>query len=238
MFEVLQLVRNLVGCDAAQFQEHDSLSFFVPYLQYVDDDEAFIASPQQLAAVDEVPGWEVLKERWWVSPCSLVERTGSPLVWSIRTQRSAREWARDPLHVEYLRLDDEIVLAFPTSTFRSLRILLPREQGSPFGLRELTLMELLLPHLEPLMRAVAHSGTTEADPAATAPLLTERQREILHLVRLGMPNKRVGRILGISEATVRKHLENVFERLGVQSRTAAVAVAFGDHELGGQALTG
>lgn len=45
---------------------------------------------------------------------------------------------------------------------------------------------------------------------------------------LGMPNKRIGRILGISEGTVRKHLENIFERLGVQSRTAAVGAAFAE----------
>lgn len=67
------------------------------------------------------------------------------------------------------------------------------------------------------MRAVIEEATAEA-PARGAQGLTERQHEILGLVRLGMPNKRIGRILGISEATVRKHLD----------RTAAVAVAFAD----------
>jgi DNA-binding NarL/FixJ family response regulator len=84
-------------------------------------------------------------------------------------------------------------------------------------------MELLLPHLMPLMAAKVDSATAP-DPLP----LTVRQQEILHLVRLGMANKRISRILGISEGTVRKHLENVFERLDVQSRTAAVAVAFGE----------
>ena len=36
-----------------------------------------------------------------------------------------------------------------------------------------------------------------------------------------MPNRQVGHLLGISEATVRKHLENAYARLGVQSRTEA-----------------
>src|SRR5690606_28453539 len=52
MSEVLRLVRELVGCDSAQFHEHDSLQFHMPYLQYVDDVEAFVASPEQLAAED------------------------------------------------------------------------------------------------------------------------------------------------------------------------------------------
>jgi DNA-binding CsgD family transcriptional regulator len=223
MFEVMRLVRELVGCDSAQFHEQDAQDLSTSYLQYVDDDEAYVASPEQLAAEDDEPGVDFFKERWWTSPCSLIERTGMPVVSSTRSWHSERTWAQSPVHLEYLTFDDEIFMGFPTSTFRSLRILLPREQGSPFEERELTLMELLLPHLQPLMRAVVEEAGLEPDP-----MLTARQREILGLVRLGMPNKRIGRILGISEGTVRKHLENVFERLGVQSRTAAVGVAFGE----------
>ena len=55
--------------------------------------------------------------------------------------------------------------------------------------------------------------------------LTDRQREVLRLVRLGMANKQVARALGISSGTVRKHLEHAYERLGVQSRTEALRVA-------------
>lgn len=223
MFEVMRLVRELVGCDSAQFHEQDSRDLGMPYLQYVDDDEAYVASPEQLAAEDDEPGVDFLRERWWTSPCSLIERTGAPVVTSTRSWYSAREWAQIPLHLEYLTFEDEILIGFPTGTLRSLRILLPREEGSRFGERELTLMELLLPHLQPLMRAVVEQAGTEPDPTLTA-----RQREILCLVRLGMPNKRIGRLLGISEGTVRKHLENAFERLAVQSRTAAVAVTFGE----------
>ena len=41
----------------------------------------------------------------------------------------------------------------------------------------------------------------------------------------GAGNTRIARTLGVSEATVGKHLENIFLRLGVQSRTEAVAAA-------------
>ena len=42
-------------------------------------------------------------------------------------------------------------------------------------------------------------------------------------VTTGASNTQVARTLGLSDATVRKHLENVFLRLGVQSRTEALA---------------
>jgi DNA-binding CsgD family transcriptional regulator len=136
---------------------------------------------------------------------------------------SEREWRQDPVHIEYLTYKDHLLMGLPTSTFGSLRIQLYRCTGRPFDDRDRTLMELLLPHLKPLLAAASES-TREPEPVP----LTTRQREILQLVRLGMPNKRIGRIMGISEGTVRKHLENAFARLGVQSRTAAVALAFGD----------
>ncbi len=57
--------------------------------------------------------------------------------------------------------------------------------------------------------------------------LTPREREILELVALGKSNGEVARTLWISPGTVRKHLENAYEKLGVHSRTAAVAALLG-----------
>jgi DNA-binding CsgD family transcriptional regulator len=47
--------------------------------------------------------------------------------------------------------------------------------------------------------------------------------QALRLVAAGCTNAQVARVMGVSEATVRKHLENAFSRLGVGTRTAAVA---------------
>jgi DNA-binding CsgD family transcriptional regulator len=221
LFEIMRLVRGLVGASSVCFLEHDCLDFTVPYMQYLDDDDAVVFCPEQIAAMDDEPGLETLMEGWWTSPCSLIERTGASVVSTIRSWYSARQWAEDPVRCEYLACDDQLLMGFPVSTFRSIRILLPRETGPAFGDREITLMKLLLPHLQPLMRSVVEGAGI--DPS---PVLTTRQREVLDLVRLGMPNKRIARILGISETTVRTHLENIFKRLGVESRTAAARVAF------------
>jgi len=61
---------------------------------------------------------------------------------------------------------------------------------------------------------------------AGAPRLTARQWELLRLVAAGHSNADIARQLFLSENTVRKHLENIYQRLSVSSRTAAVALAF------------
>ena len=56
-------------------------------------------------------------------------------------------------------------------------------------------------------------------------LLTEREVEVLQWVACGKTNRDIGDILGLSPRTVNKHLEHVYVKLGVETRTAAAAVA-------------
>lgn len=57
--------------------------------------------------------------------------------------------------------------------------------------------------------------------------LTPREREILAWVARGNTNPEIARILWVSPSTVRKHLENVYSKLGVRTRTAAVTRSLG-----------
>ena len=57
--------------------------------------------------------------------------------------------------------------------------------------------------------------------------LTTREAEVLYWVVKGKTNLDIGDILGSSPRTVQKHLEHVFEKLGVETRTAAAAMAMG-----------
>jgi DNA-binding NarL/FixJ family response regulator len=65
------------------------------------------------------------------------------------------------------------------------------------------------------------------EPRFAGPLgaLTEREREVLSLVATGKANRQIATVLGISEHTVARHLSNIFDKLGVESRTAAGALA-------------
>jgi CheY-like chemotaxis protein/DNA-binding CsgD family transcriptional regulator len=55
--------------------------------------------------------------------------------------------------------------------------------------------------------------------------LTAREAEVLYWVVQGKTNRDIGEILGTSPRTVHKHLEHVFEKLGVETRTAAAGMA-------------
>jgi DNA-binding CsgD family transcriptional regulator len=55
------------------------------------------------------------------------------------------------------------------------------------------------------------------------PELTAREREVLAWVARGKTNAEIARLLWLAPSTVRKHLENVYAKLGVSTRTAAVA---------------
>jgi DNA-binding CsgD family transcriptional regulator len=60
--------------------------------------------------------------------------------------------------------------------------------------------------------------------------LSVRELEVLALVAEGRTSRQVATALGISQHTVRRHLENTFAKLGVKSRAAAVASAY-EHDL-------
>ena len=82
--------------------------------------------------------------------------------------------------------------------------------------------------LEERARALGVSGV--ARPGRKTPL-TAREQEILGHVAHGLTNRRIATRLGVSEHTVHRHLANIFTKLGLSSRAAAVAWAL-RHSIG------
>ena len=74
-----------------------------------------------------------------------------------------------------------------------------------------------------VMREVSDAAVIEAMSLSFK--LTAREAEVLYWVVKGKINRDIGDILGASPATVKKHLERVFAKLGVETRTAAAAMA-------------
>lgn len=73
-----------------------------------------------------------------------------------------------------------------------------------------------------LLRVVAAGAPAPRGLQAT---LTPREAEVLSWLAKGKTNRDIGDILGMSPRTVNKHLEHIYEKLGVETRTAAVAAA-------------
>ena len=102
---------------------------------------------------------------------------------------------------------------------RYVRLSLARGPGPDFSERDRAVLTLLGPHLDRAYLEVERRRRP-------VPRLTPRQKELLRLLAAGHTNTQIARRLGISEGTVRSHLEHIYERLHVSSRTAAVARAF------------
>ncbi|AZM53988.1 DNA-binding response regulator [Streptomyces sp. WAC 01529] len=84
------------------------------------------------------------------------------------------------------------------------------------------------------IQAAAQGRTALSPPVASRvmarmraprPTLTDRERDILGQLSQGLGNREIARALFISEATVKTHLGRIYDKLGVDTRAGAVAVA-------------
>lgn len=73
----------------------------------------------------------------------------------------------------------------------------------------------------PLDPRVARTLLTARRTPSESVDLTEREREVLSLVGLGLANKQIARRLGIREGTVKAHLTSIYQQIGVRDRTSA-----------------
>jgi RNA polymerase sigma factor (sigma-70 family) len=125
-----------------------------------------------------------------------------------------------PLEVEYM-----MRLWLSPRGERNARLEFDRA-GPDFEERDRAVLDLLLPHLRQFSRtAIRRRMRTRIANAVEQ--LTPRERQIMQRVSRGQTNAEIAWQLGISPETVRKHLENVYGKLGVHTRTAAVAALFG-----------
>lgn len=139
-----------------------------------------------------------------------------------------RAFERTPLYNDYYRpIGIDHVLAVPLHVDDRLLVsfvLNRRRRG--FGPADCALLELLRPTLAALYRAQrarADGAAADAPPpagAATASL-TAREAEVVRWVAAGKTNRDIAAIVGARPRTVEKHLERIYAKLGVETRTAA-----------------
>ena len=130
-----------------------------------------------------------------------------------------RQLRRNPWYCEVMRpsgIEHELKfwLSAPIGTSRGFFLVRgPRDRD--FEERDRSLLELLQPHL----LNIRERWERRRRPS----VLTEREAEVLGLVALGLTNGEIAVRLVVSRTTVRTHLENIFGKLDVHTRTAAVA---------------
>jgi DNA-binding CsgD family transcriptional regulator len=214
-----------IRCDEVQFQGFDSGRENYWFLHNIGD-------PPDLAS----KAWQEMdrlhwRHYWPCRPCSYPDRTGDlRSVVTIRDFYSVRQWHSTGMYSDCYRLsgtEHELQLCLPApggpgaGPGRTVRLFFFRGPGPDFSERDRALLVLLRPHL--------HQAYLDAERRRhPVPQLTTRHRDLLRLLAAGHTNAQIARRLGISEGTVRTHLENLYRRLNVSSRTAAVTRAFPD----------
>jgi DNA-binding CsgD family transcriptional regulator len=138
---------------------------------------------------------------------------------------SIEQWRALRVHVDYLAgsrasTSCQLLMGIPDGYDQQLRLLCFRYTGRDYNRREHLDLQLLLPHLEAAYR--------RGQQRRAAQSMTARQVVIMDLVRDGYTNAQIANRLDLAEGTVRTHLNNIYARLGVQSRTEAVNRVFGD----------
>jgi DNA-binding CsgD family transcriptional regulator len=214
--QVLEALAAVVPCDSVTFADLDPDTS----THYAEDQTA----GGDVSYLDE-PLYEPDHIFWRLYPgslfCSYPTRTGDDRSVTMRSDfHSTREWLQTPMGAALRDMGAvfEMMCPMPNVVRRSKRLLFARSGSRDFGEQDRFVMALLRPHLMEMLRA-SHHGEKAAE-------LTERQQELMWLVAEGRTNVEIAATLHLSPHTVRTHLMNIFDRLGVTTRAAAVARVF------------
>ncbi|HZT90472.1 MAG TPA: helix-turn-helix transcriptional regulator [Gaiellaceae bacterium] len=129
---------------------------------------------------------------------------------------SVRRFRHGGLYADFFRpaaIAHQLTVGFGGSPHHLVGVWLSRTDRD-FSDGELLLAELLRPHLE--------AGEAAASRAVARASLTERERQVLQVVAAGASNRAVAEVLVVSPGTVKKHLDNIYAKLAVGTRAAAV----------------
>jgi DNA-binding CsgD family transcriptional regulator len=215
---VLEHLRGLIPCDDVGYQEADVVA-----RRFTDP---------------EAPAHEAEDAVYWaLGPCPITDyrvRTGDATAIRMSDVIGRRRYHELPVYREYfatLSVDHILDLGLSSVPTSYRTVLLFRGSDMPdFTERERSILETLRPHLRArearatLMALVAGRLRALGEQGETDDLhLTTREREIVAMVAAGKTNAQIATQLWIAPATVKKHLENTYVKLGVGSRAAAAS---------------
>jgi len=230
--DVVARLGGLVPCDAVTYQEIDLRAKRFPVVVTFDSD----AQADQDAEIDPDAQADQDALYWAVGPCPISDyraRTGDLSAVRMSEVIGLRRYHELPIFRDYFHpagLDHAIDIGFsaPPGRYRSF-ILFRRMEVGDFSERDRVVLEMLRPHLEGLearaaLRRRLRDVPMTLDGAGKSRAwddLTAREREILALAADGRTNAQIAAQLWVAPSTVKKHLEHVYEKLGVGGRTAA-----------------
>jgi DNA-binding CsgD family transcriptional regulator len=151
--------------------------------------------------------------------CSAAATTAVKLTNFLRPKEKERSlWYQNIMRPHGAEYECKLWLPAPAGITRGFFFIRGRRDPD-FDERDLSVLTVLRPHLAAIRE--------RWERRRRVPGLTDREHEVLRLLKEGLTNQEIADRLVIATGTVRTHLENIFDKLGVHTRTAAVARAFG-----------
>jgi DNA-binding CsgD family transcriptional regulator len=213
----LEELARLIRCDCVSFPEVDLQRGFGLLHQWLEPDDRGIELDDR---DDPAPDGFYECVRTFL-PCTYAARTGdltTVTLWS--DFYSVTELRNQPFYAEFYAPDGTahgLHASLPALPGHFRKVTFWRWDGPEFSERDRLVAQLLRPHLwELFLDSQRRFGRV--------PKLTPREWEVLRLAGHGYGNRDIARKLFISVATVRKHLEHIFDRTGTRTRTAAAAL--------------
>jgi ATP/maltotriose-dependent transcriptional regulator MalT len=210
-------IRRVVGEADERRKRAAVLPAFIEIMLAVDEFEAGLEACMELESLAAAYGSSALAALALRARGAVELARGDPQAALVALRRAAEAWR-------------QLEAPYETARVRELLGVACRELGD----EDATTLELewardaferlgAAPDLARVSTMVEIAGATESHG------LTERELEVLRLVAAGKSNREIAGELVISEHTVARHVQNIFAKLGLASRTAASAFAFEHH---------
>ncbi|MGI5401346.1 response regulator transcription factor [Streptomyces sp. CA-135486] len=230
--EILASLGTLVGCESASYTHVDHAAGRL-LVSATEPREADVSTVPGLHAVfDQHPGL-VAYQSGRLAPGAAA---------ALSDLANARALRRLPLYVDFYlpRAAVDQLLCRVSETRSHVTVLSFNRSRRGFSLRDREIVGLVTPHLSlavsraerlKAMTAVSRAAARRTEQInraiARLPALTPREREVVAHVADGATDHEIARALAISRRTVHKHLEQIYRKTGLGSRTSLMALVHG-----------
>src|SRR5215208_724757 len=212
--ETLDSLNELIPCDELSYCELDRLDRRT--IEYFDSDGGEGGGDEELF-------WRIVEDH---PLCRHQQAYADFSATRLSDVVSHRSLVNSRVYAEWFRpagMAAELEARIARSWARTRNFVFSRARGD-FSTRDRLVLELVRPHVARIHEAgrlrAAAARVSERDEFER---LTTGEAEIIELVAAGLTNGAIAERLWVSPGTVKKHLDNIYARLGVANRAAAVA---------------
>jgi len=225
-FEIINVIDNIESCDSVE----SALTAYQSFIENFGFSSYLIgamANPASQTKNDILTNWSMeWIDRWlnknYVLHDPIVKfaaRTHRPFFWDTAYDRGTKAGKLILNESKEFKLGDGMAIPIATE-FGPLGCISLGTDKVVITEKEVPLIELVSIHLYQHLQVLSNVGKSELFGT-----LTKRETEVLHFVAEGKTNWEIGKILNLSEFSIKDHVYNITKKLKATNRTQAVSIA-------------